>query len=86
MHEDNTRHFTVLTAAGKEEIYCLDMDDSHEHEVWFIFRDHPPRIFQRAALISRQEHPPFDQKKWDEIVRRSQLPEPTYEPPSYEDE
>jgi len=72
------RHFTVSTAAGKEEIYCLDMDDTHEDEIWFIFKDRPPRIFQRAAIISRQEHLPFDYKKWNEFARRSYV-EPRYE-------
>jgi hypothetical protein len=62
------------------------MDDTHEQEIWFIFRDKAPRIFQRAAIILRQAHVPFDQEKWDEMVRRSQLGEPTYEPEEFEDD
>jgi hypothetical protein len=80
------RHFTVVTVAGsREEIYCDEMDDSEPHEIWFIFKDQPPRIFRSAGIISHQEHPPSDLKAWDEFLRNNQMPEATYEPSNFED-
>lgn len=79
------RHFTVTTTSGKtEDIYCDDIDDSQEHEIWFIFHDKAPLIFQRSGIVSRQEHEPFDQKKWDANVRSSQI-EATYDLPTFDD-
>jgi hypothetical protein len=74
------RHFKVKTAAGAEDIHCDDFDDSDEKEYWFIFYNKPRLVFQKANVISIQEQQPFDQQKWDEIVRASQMPEATYEP------
>lgn len=74
------RHFTVVTAVGREEIYCEDLDDAHENELWFIFKDHSPKIFQRVAVISYQEQPPPDPKAWERLAKeQDDAREPTYD-------
>ena len=49
------RHFKIQTLAGLEDIYCTEVDDTKPDEIWFIFNDRPPKIFQKAAIISIQE-------------------------------
>ena len=64
------RHFKVQTSAGIEDIYCNDMDDTKEGEVWFIVSDLPPRIFNKKAIISVQEIPVPTEKQQEEMRRK----------------
>jgi hypothetical protein len=73
------RHFKVQTAGGIEDIHCDDIDESKTTETWFIFTNLPPRIFRKSQIISIQEMPPFDQEKWDRMVRENQDPPDNYE-------
>lgn len=73
------RHFKVQTAAGIEDIYCDDIDESNALETWFISADQAPRKFRKVQIISIQEQAPFDHEKWDKLVRENQDPPETYE-------
>ncbi len=68
------QHFRVQTAAGIEDIYCNDMDDSDPDEVWFIYTDLPPRKFPKSAIISIQEIPvPTPEQQRAQQARLEQL-------------
>ena len=81
------RHFKVQTTTGIEDIHCIDRDDSKEGEVWFIFNDLPPRVFQKTAIHSIQEIPvPTEEQRqaelnrWNEWADRSNPPDDYSEP------
>jgi hypothetical protein len=63
-------HVRVQTAAGFEDIYCSEIDDTKPDEVWFIFNDRPPRVFQRAAITSMQPVTPIDTEEWKKFAQK----------------
>lgn len=76
------RHFKVQTSTGIEDIYCIDKDATKDGEVWFIFNDLPPRVFQKTAIHSIQEIPvltPEQQKAqqdhWNAWADRTNVPD-----------
>ncbi|HEY3931575.1 MAG TPA: hypothetical protein VGM58_04315 [Verrucomicrobiae bacterium] len=65
------RHFKVQTAAGTEDVYCDDFDES-EQEYWFICYSKPKRIFQKANVISYQEVARLSDKAWQTFVDKGE--------------
>jgi hypothetical protein len=50
-----------------QDIYCNDIDENDPNDIWFIFHDKPPLKISRAAIITRQEVRPLDQKTIEKL-------------------